>query len=905
MNALVKKEIRLVLPSWLVVLVLAACAPWFLWDDPDTSFGLTPLIVFFGVILMAVDAFGREFSLGTFSTLLAQPVERRKIWWTKITILFSAAALVFLAYFISSEFFLHHALKTPFWAANPKIIGADFRGAMWGSVAAILIALTGGLWTTLLLRQIAAAFWITFIAPAGSLLLIAFVMSRFPHFFSSSAAAYTVFAGAAILYSLADFWLAHRLFHRAQDAGWTGGVISFSKWRYFEGGINASASPRRRKPLAALLKKEFQLHSISLFCAGGLLALHLGVIFWRVFRSQFIEQDSLAEFAAEHFWALWLVMPLVIGCMAVAEERRLGVQEGQFCLPVSRRRQFIVKFIPAMFFGVFFGGVMPLLLEGLGALLGVPNPSLTGSSLPGYYYVSGFNLFLICISVGAAGLALMGFFASTLARNFLQALSIAIVGIVLLVFCARYLFVGMNLEQAQLLRAGAQWWGAILPVPVGLLTFAVFIPWLAWRNFSRFVESGRLWRRNLLGILGAVVFVLASSAVIYQRGWEIFEPAEPPHGPAKFSLANPPELQSNGQDSLRVRLPDGRVWFDSVGSVSMRELTSWERLRQAMIPPLPTSDGPGQFMGGSNWISTTMNQRINFWRNGNWVTGYPDTVGIQPNGSLWISSESRPVVWTGAKMIPFGDETDWRQVISVYGRLLLLLKTDGTLWQMGSIHYAWNQWQTNWPTFRHLQPERLGTDSDWQEIFSSFTGFAQKTDGSVWRLDLATNAVQFLRQTNMDQIVPQTFSQSLGGPNSYVRSAYIAKDGTLRIRNLFLGNAAQAGPLVGAAYLRVGTEVNWRAVAMDWHRMVALKTDGSLWQWRLTAKTTAEAIKIPPTPFSIHRDWVGLANVWGGVISLAADGSLWFWPGDEYNQGTLLRAPKQPKRLANVFDQPD
>jgi hypothetical protein len=66
MNALVKKEIRLLLPGWLAVLVLAAGAPWFAWEKPDASFAWTPFILFFAVILMAVDAFGREFSLARF-----------------------------------------------------------------------------------------------------------------------------------------------------------------------------------------------------------------------------------------------------------------------------------------------------------------------------------------------------------------------------------------------------------------------------------------------------------------------------------------------------------------------------------------------------------------------------------------------------------------------------------------------------------------------------------------------------------------------------------------------------------------------------------------------------------------------------------------------------------------------
>jgi hypothetical protein len=141
MNAFVKKEIRLLLPSFLAVLALATLAPWFSLKDPDVSFAWTPIIIFFGVVLLGMDSFGREFSLGTFSSLMAQPIERRQIWRTKIAILFSATALIFTSYFISSEFLFHHALKMLIWKFNPKIIGADFRNALSGAAAAILIAL--------------------------------------------------------------------------------------------------------------------------------------------------------------------------------------------------------------------------------------------------------------------------------------------------------------------------------------------------------------------------------------------------------------------------------------------------------------------------------------------------------------------------------------------------------------------------------------------------------------------------------------------------------------------------------------------------------------------------------------------------------------------------------------------
>jgi len=74
------------------------------------------------------------------------------------------------------------------------------------------------------------------------------------------------------------------------------------------------------------------MHSVSLICACALLALHIGVLFpdpIRQFPQVFI---GLLAFP-DYFWALWLVMPLVIGCTAVAEERNWAAAMVQFSLP--------------------------------------------------------------------------------------------------------------------------------------------------------------------------------------------------------------------------------------------------------------------------------------------------------------------------------------------------------------------------------------------------------------------------------------------------------------------------------------------------------------------------------------------------------------------------------------------
>jgi len=153
MNALVKKEIRLLLPSWMVAMLLALVQA----ITRPYDFYIACLL-FFGLTIMALTTFGRETSLNTFSLLLAQPAERIRIWQTKLSVLAVAFLTVFIVwlvcFFISG--FLHVFATNDYDSYNLFIIICLIATATF----------TGGLWTTLLIRQVAGAFWLTLLVPA-------------------------------------------------------------------------------------------------------------------------------------------------------------------------------------------------------------------------------------------------------------------------------------------------------------------------------------------------------------------------------------------------------------------------------------------------------------------------------------------------------------------------------------------------------------------------------------------------------------------------------------------------------------------------------------------------------------------------------------------------------------------
>jgi hypothetical protein len=869
MNALVKKEIRLLLPAWALAMLLALCQAM----TRPYDFYIASLL-FLGMTMMALSPLGRETSLNTFSTMLAQPAERLRVWQTKLVVLAVAFLIVFLVWLAADAvaFF------------NSTLSDSDLQntGQLFITVCLITTAtFTGGLWSTLLLRQLAGAFWLTLLAPAT---LCGFTAA----FLSESQSDNGVVAALCIIlgiYSIGGFFFARWLFFRAQDVGWTGGIIALPQLRIRSTRSVDTEPPRTRKPVFALLKKEIQLQQVALTGAAGLLVMHIGIVVLRA--NHHFQRDSAGEILTKIFWMLWLVLPVIIGAMSIAEERRLGVMEGQLCLPASRRIQFAVKSFVTCFLAIFLGGVMPCLLEMSG----------TGSLIQSESMLGGVLLGIIGLSVW---LSLVSFFASSLARNFLQAVGFAI---------------GTFIVSAMIIPAVAHWRmlffdslpvNTILPLLIATPTLAVTLVLLAYLNYKNFRDGWFLLRRSVFVLAGATVFVTVSSAVLHSRAWEVFEPAEPAHGAAKFSAANPPSLKVVQSLNMLVRLPDGRVWFDSLGSSAIYNYDggaiNWRWLWRKMVSPLRESLGPRQFLTGSNWM-TASTEKVYF----GWFKsptskptiseGYFDTVGIQPDGTLWVSDKPEPGHWTAGALRQFGTETNWLQ-LAQSRTSVVLLKKDGTLWRWGYVTNEWTDWANQWPGLRTLTPKQIDTGNDWRELSSQGPILAKKSDGSAWNVSVnwKTGKDEFYRATNFDEVNLQTMSRASDDAVAFVRA-----DGTLWVLDRSWDEKTRR--TIDNGLRQVGTENCWRAVAMNWRTMVALKNDGSLWQWKIERGLSGNYADITPVRLGIHDDWLAIANASSdSVVALADDGSLWLWPDKTaFNDELLIKLPKQPKYLGNIL----
>ena len=88
MNALLKKELRLVLPASMAVVGLACItAPLGFGSDKGS---ILNAVMFAGASGIAALGYGQELEHQTLDLQLTVPVSKRRLWWTKLVALFAA-----------------------------------------------------------------------------------------------------------------------------------------------------------------------------------------------------------------------------------------------------------------------------------------------------------------------------------------------------------------------------------------------------------------------------------------------------------------------------------------------------------------------------------------------------------------------------------------------------------------------------------------------------------------------------------------------------------------------------------------------------------------------------------------------------------------------------------------------
>jgi hypothetical protein len=649
-----------------------------------------------------------------------------------------------------------------------------------------------------------------------------------------------------------------------------------------------------------------------LIIAAFLLVLHLAAIAVRNFG------DALRGHEVWHtlvhiFWPLWLLMPVLIGCTAIAEERKLGTLEGQLCTPATHRFQFLTKIGVTVFLSMVFGALMPTVLESLdGTRIFGNAPHFTWGLLPDSNTIILWSWILLTPIAVISGLA--AFYFSSLCRNTLQALGPSVLGIMLIGFV-----LGISVLPEEMI--GYPLWRGFIGDLIGLPVVGCVGLWLAYTNYRNLQRGLALWNRNVGWLLAAFVVSVASASGLYHRAWERLLPLEQKHGPARLAAFPRPELERE-MGSLAVALPDGQVWQGNFG--------------YSVSSPLQ--------MAAANWKLVELSGGSRLFKGTNWASVADclfDTVGVQKDGTLWISRKTLPLEFNrifghsatvpisqkerSAGAVPsferYGRASDWKSVVADR-RFALLLKQDGTLW-------AWSTngiESTNWPGLAALSLKQVGTDSDWAEIrnVSLRYIYLRKKDGRVWvnaygvsgADSILTLDQPFVRSAFLDghdwlglalvEYPSQDFGMR-GAPGARgVFNRYIVgirDDGRFRL----VAAIADGGPAgVVARDVQLNSETNWIGLEA-FGEAVLLRSDGSLWRWNVPPNEMADHPGL--TRMSAQSDWRAIASDETDLLGLSADGSIWAWRKDpqwqtlanETHLPFLIQVSRRPQFVANIF----
>jgi len=832
MNLLLQKEVRSILPAWVLAMVLATVPVWIVWPGQSGAmFESLGVMVFgpfgLGVLLLSITPFGQELNWGTFPVLLSQPISRRRLWLIKVAVVAVALGLAFLALCISNhlrvdstmESMKHSVWRNAFDRAGEEnrffvqLIDNTRRDAWRDTVLIggleVLAGFAGGLWTTLLFRQVTAAFWVTLLVPMGLTVLASNLFKSLPD--SIGRAALAVILG---FYSAAGFLWAKRFFLRVQDTQWTGGVVALPSWSDLFARQGSSMLRRNRRPLRALVQKEFQAQQVNVLLAGGLLLVHLGVAAMRRWGAEYLATHQSMAMTLEMVPLLWLVMPLLIGSVVVAEERKLGTFQSNLCLPASRRVQFFTKLGVTAFLGVTLGGVLPLVIEL------ISHARVTGSG-SGVDFL-GANLQLASLQItGCLMLTLLAFYASTLTRNGLQAMGAGLAG-ALLVCLVVFL-----VEHAGDLTEFILWRGILVHLigwPVMILT----ILFLAYRNYAKLQPGIRLWTRNGATLLAALFCVGAATTVIFHRLWEAWLPDEPPHRytPGLSFVENRQATPVLGRGTGVASGYLGVTIQDLTANLAKElKLNPWSGVLLAYVTPNGPADKAGlksgdvvlQFDGKNFSDSHEFGLAVARIRPGSTVS-----IEIARDGA------NQTLELTISKMPDRRQEARRRRSapkIVAAGSQRAVVLPEGRLWVQRSLarlveqRVSPNQEMVIW---YETGPRHTGfmEGSNWKDVALAEGGcFGIQTDGSLWDLS----------------------ETGLGG----------------------------TGKLVGQ-------ESDWESISAGADHFSALKFDGTLWQWgwRLTA---SGARQIPLTQVGADSDWTAVCDWWTTTAAIKTDGSVWRW----------------------------
>lgn len=301
----VRKEVDQLRPAWLASL-FAMQMPYLVLGEEAMT--LLPWLFAATCALMAAIPFGTEFQQRTLAGMLAQPVDRAAWWRTKMTVLAVGLGV-------------HWAVA----AGTAEILGAAWAGLVVGmGMSAVVAGFTTPYWTLLTRGLLSGLVFSLAIPMLGLAVVIALL--------GSETLVPVLLLGLYVVGTGLGAWRRWRRME-AKDEGETGeGGLGFPRLRTLAGiGGGGKASVWE-----TLARKELRLHAATwwLLLAGVVLAMTGGLAY---------AGSDMGQASAIGAGSLMGLVVLLAGATAFAEERRLGVTDGQRLQPIAPGLQWWIK----------------------------------------------------------------------------------------------------------------------------------------------------------------------------------------------------------------------------------------------------------------------------------------------------------------------------------------------------------------------------------------------------------------------------------------------------------------------------------------------------------------------------------------------------------------------------------
>ena len=349
-----KKEARALFPMWAAI---AGCMilPFTLSAQEPLTYSFIAFV--FGCVVLGPVCVGHEFSHGTISFLLMQPIPRRQLWREKLIV--TGTALLTLSYLLVVLMPATGSWGTLF----PESTKYDpVNGILFISLLILLpiMSFCTGPALTLIARNALGGGALTFICPQMLLVLGLIVLSLIgiPDKANEERLLMSYALVVGSVYSAGMFWFGRRQFAGLEDVAPIRRDVALpDSWSRSLAGLATRLLPEKRGITTSLIRKELRLQQPAFATAALLVAIWLAFLVVWFFRPAI--GSGLMEVPP---FLLCLGIPILLGSTSTAEERSLGIHDWHLTLPGTARRQWLVKVLIALILNVVIGLLLPWLL---------------------------------------------------------------------------------------------------------------------------------------------------------------------------------------------------------------------------------------------------------------------------------------------------------------------------------------------------------------------------------------------------------------------------------------------------------------------------------------------------------------------------------------------------------------